>query len=48
MSDYLHVCATIVLYVGFTLGALAAIVVGFSTIGFVVMGVINLIDEFRE
>lgn len=48
MSGYLEVCANILLYVGMTVAAVAAIIVAFSAVGFVLMGIINLIDEFRR
>ena len=48
MSGYLEVCANIALYVVMTILAVAAIVVAISAVGFVLMDIINLIDEFRS
>ncbi|WP_166462068.1 hypothetical protein [Mycobacterium paragordonae] len=45
--SYLDWCWTIIAYVGMTLCAIGAVVVGFGAIGFVVMGIVNLVDEFR-
>lgn len=48
MNGYLEVCANIAIYVAMTILAVAAVVVAVSAVGFVLMGVINLIDEFRR